>query len=418
MADITVRTQQLDRDELQKFIPVGNFRLIKAFENLMEDVAITIPDAIGTAVTGPTTTGDGDLALFDGTDGQKLKDGGVNITAVALLDSPVFVGNPRAPTPAPGDNDFSIATTAFVQDLGAGKVDGPAISTNNGVALFNGATGKVIKDSGVQISALATNASVAATYAPLASPALTGNPTAPTPSPGDNDTSIATTAFVTAAVIAGSGRLLNTQSFTSSGTYTPTSGTTRIIVEVLGGGGGGGGVAATAASQTCVSGGGGSGGYVKTYLASGFSGAAVTIGALGAGGSAGAAGSAGGASSFLTCSAGGGGGGGLGFVSSVSSAGNGSGGTASGGTIANTPGGQGGLPYGSNAAGLSNGGCGGSSPYGQGGQGGGALTTNTSIGAVGTGRGSGGGGSAAGASQGVNLGANGTAGLVIIYEYS
>lgn len=36
--------------------------------------------------------------------------------------------------------------------------------------------------------------------APLASPALTGNPTAPTPSPGDNDTSIATTGFVTAAI--------------------------------------------------------------------------------------------------------------------------------------------------------------------------------------------------------------------------
>lgn len=35
--------------------------------------------------------------------------------------------------------------------------------------------------------------------AALASPALTGNPTAPTASPGDNDTSIATTAFVTAA---------------------------------------------------------------------------------------------------------------------------------------------------------------------------------------------------------------------------
>jgi hypothetical protein len=32
--------------------------------------------------------------------------------------------------------------------------------------------------------------------APLASPALTGNPTAPTPSPGDNDTSVATTAYV------------------------------------------------------------------------------------------------------------------------------------------------------------------------------------------------------------------------------
>jgi hypothetical protein len=39
--------------------------------------------------------------------------------------------------------------------------------------------------------------------APLASPIFTGNPTAPTPSPGDNDTSIATTAFVAAAVTAG-----------------------------------------------------------------------------------------------------------------------------------------------------------------------------------------------------------------------
>ena len=38
--------------------------------------------------------------------------------------------------------------------------------------------------------------------ADLASPALTGNPTAPTPSPGDADTSVATTAFVSAAVTA------------------------------------------------------------------------------------------------------------------------------------------------------------------------------------------------------------------------
>lgn len=35
--------------------------------------------------------------------------------------------------------------------------------------------------------------------APLASPVFTGNPTAPTPTPGDNDTTVATTAFVAAA---------------------------------------------------------------------------------------------------------------------------------------------------------------------------------------------------------------------------
>jgi hypothetical protein len=39
--------------------------------------------------------------------------------------------------------------------------------------------------------------------APLASPTFTGDPKAPTPTAGDNDTSIATTAFVSAAVAAG-----------------------------------------------------------------------------------------------------------------------------------------------------------------------------------------------------------------------
>lgn len=39
-----------------------------------------------------------------------------------------------------------------------------------------------------------------AKYAPKANPVFTGNPTAPTPSPGDNDTSVATTAYVTDAI--------------------------------------------------------------------------------------------------------------------------------------------------------------------------------------------------------------------------
>lgn len=41
-----------------------------------------------------------------------------------------------------------------------------------------------------------------ASYAPLASPAFTGNPTAPTPATADNDTSVATTAFVKASIAA------------------------------------------------------------------------------------------------------------------------------------------------------------------------------------------------------------------------
>jgi hypothetical protein len=52
---------------------------------------------------------------------------------------------------------------------------------------------------------------------PFASPALTGNPTAPTPAAGDNDTSIATTAFVEARA-----RKPNIQSVSSAATVTPT----------------------------------------------------------------------------------------------------------------------------------------------------------------------------------------------------
>jgi hypothetical protein len=40
-----------------------------------------------------------------------------------------------------------------------------------------------------------------ALLAPLASPALTGNPTAPTPNPGDATAKLATTAFVAAAIV-------------------------------------------------------------------------------------------------------------------------------------------------------------------------------------------------------------------------
>lgn len=51
--------------------------------------------------------------------------------------------------------------------------------------------------------------------APLASPVFTGNPTAPTPTAGDNDTSIATTAFVTTA-LANAGMSAGGASFTGS----------------------------------------------------------------------------------------------------------------------------------------------------------------------------------------------------------
>jgi hypothetical protein len=79
------------------------------------------------------------------------------------------------------------------------------------------------------------------------------------------------------------------QVFTSSGTYTPTTGTKFCDVELLGGGGGGGGCAASVTTGSSCAGGGGGGGYIrKVYPVATVTGATVTVGGGGAGGAAGA----------------------------------------------------------------------------------------------------------------------------------
>lgn len=101
--------------------------------------------------------------------------------AFATLNSPAFTGNPTAPTPSPGDNDTSIATTAFVASAVAGATAG--------VASFNGRTGTVT---------LQASDVTGVGGALLASPTFTGTPAAPTPANGTNTTQIATTQYVMA----------------------------------------------------------------------------------------------------------------------------------------------------------------------------------------------------------------------------
>jgi hypothetical protein len=111
-------------------------------------------------------------------------------SSIAPTASPTLTGTPTAPTPATTDSSTKIATTAWVNaqgfGTGTGNVSGPATSTSADIATFNGTNGKTIQDSGTAVSSLA----------PLASPGLTGTPTAPTASAGDNSTKIATTAYV------------------------------------------------------------------------------------------------------------------------------------------------------------------------------------------------------------------------------
>lgn len=110
----------------------------------------------------------------------------------ANLASPTFTGIPKAPTPAATDNTTQLATTAFVQAVVAALVNG-APGALDQLSELAAAMGNDPNFATTMLNALALKA-------PLASPALTGNPTAPTPAADDSDTSIATTAFVRAAM--------------------------------------------------------------------------------------------------------------------------------------------------------------------------------------------------------------------------
>ena len=80
------------------------------------------------------------------------------------------------------------------------------------------------------------------------------------------------------------------QTFTSNGTYTPTTGMQYCIIEVVGSGGGGGGTASTTAAQLAMAGGGGAGEYARGTFSAASIGASksVTCPAGGSGGAAGA----------------------------------------------------------------------------------------------------------------------------------
>lgn len=154
---------------------------------------------------------------------------GTQLASYATLASPALTGAPTAPTVADATDDSTkIATTAFVQDVA------DAVKTELGGALhFKGTVANVAslpatgnaegdvyhvtaasaeyawtKKAGtsagaweelgtvIDLSPYLTSAVAASTYAPLASPALTGTPTAPTAAKATDTTQIATTEFV------------------------------------------------------------------------------------------------------------------------------------------------------------------------------------------------------------------------------
>ena len=146
----------------------------------------------------PTDTSLATKAYVDAADATK-----------APLFSPALTGVPTAPTAGPAVNNAQLATTAYVNNAvgaaGGGVFPSGANPAMDGVAspgisalyargdhVHPGDTAKADKSYVDSQDAL---------KAPLASPVFTGDPHAPTPAVGDNDNSIATTAFVASEAV-------------------------------------------------------------------------------------------------------------------------------------------------------------------------------------------------------------------------
>ena len=214
------------------------------------------------------------------------------------------------------------------------------------------------------------------------------------------------------------GRLLKIQVFYNSGIYNPTTGTKKVIVEMVGGGGGGAGSRAASSGQISVGGAGGAGSYAKGQFTQNFSGVQITVGAKGAGGtSSWPYASDGGTSSFgsLITAAGGSAGQPAGpansfpfsTVAAVVSAG------ANNANIIGTPG-QGASASIAVSAAVVTESPGGSSQFGAGG----FITAFNAKGVNGSGYGAGGGPSKVNGGNAAVAGGDGSQGLVIVWEYA
>lgn len=212
---------------------------------------------------------------------------------------------------------------------------------------------------------------------------------------------------------------IKVQTFTVSGTYTPSAGLQYAIIKCLAGGGGGGSTPNPAAGISISGGGGSAGSYSEALASAAAIGASkpVTIGALGVGGgSGGGDGQAGGGTSVgALCTTNGGNGG---SQSGTATPGNpGPSSTAGTGNIVAAPGAYGGYGWYTGQGGAASGG-GGNSPYGAGGRPQVIVGTSNLSGNNATGFGAGGGGGISGNGAGLNLGGSGTPGYVVILEFT
>jgi hypothetical protein len=177
----------------------------------MAAVRTEIANLVGTAPTTLDTLNE--LAGALGNDPNFATTVTNSLALKAPLVSPALTGTPTAPTAAAGTNTTQLATTAYV-------VGQAATATPNGPGTATvGTSLRYAREDHVHPRDT--------TKADLASPAFTGNPTAPTQISSDNSTRLATTAFVQNAVSGvAAGGVTNLDGLTDVTISTPVAGQT------------------------------------------------------------------------------------------------------------------------------------------------------------------------------------------------
>lgn len=118
------------------------------------------------------------------------------LNSKANLQSPTFSGIPSAPTQDASDNTTKLATTQYVTTAVGNAIDGLKGDVGTGLDTLEELADALNNDE----DAVATLTTSIGLKAPLASPTLTGNPTAPTQEAQNNSQRLATTAFVATAI--------------------------------------------------------------------------------------------------------------------------------------------------------------------------------------------------------------------------
>lgn len=150
--------------------------------NLQSATAASI-NALSASTTASLNGANASISALSNSTTSSLTAANTSIDTKAPINSPTFTGVARSPTVTQGNNSTVIATTSYVDTLGAtlqadylARFGGESVARNNAID--------------ANVSGLA----------PINSPAFVGTPVAPTPSSGDSSTRLATTAFVQTTV--------------------------------------------------------------------------------------------------------------------------------------------------------------------------------------------------------------------------